>query len=138
MSVQEFSIIRGNQQITSKRNLKTSSHSKSPNSPNDGLPTAFHLRHRISLHILHVTLKHVLRCRQVEQSDRPDPVSILTRTESSASKDLKIRARSTIIDLVREFRDLGRFNVTHATPSDSRFTSIRFSCDDFSIFLIVL
>ena len=73
-----------------------------------------------------------------EQKARPDPDRIMTRTESSRSRDLNAWAMSVIIDLVNEFSDFGRFIVTYAIPFGSRFTSISFSDSYRSIFFFFL
>ena len=72
-----------------------------------------------------------------EQKARPDPDRIMTRTESSRSRDLNAWAMSVIIDLVNEFSDFGRFIVTYAIPFGSRFTSISFSDSYRSIFIFL-
>lgn len=69
-----------------------------------------------------------------EQNERPDPVNIITRAESSRSRLLKAWARSTIIGRVSELRESGRLIVTVAMPFGSRVTSISFSCDNRSMF----
>ena len=69
-----------------------------------------------------------------EQNARPDPVKMMTRTDSSLPKALIWRAKRTIIGLVKEFSDLGRFIVIVAMPFRSRVTRMRFSIRVWSIF----